>query len=152
MGWAEEPVHSCVALVLQGGGALGAYPAGVFQALDKHGSMPDWVAGTSIGTINATIIAGNQPDVRLDRLRTFWDRVSHVIPYHGLPVPAPMHDASMRAACSNAPRGAATSPTIPASYCTMCRTTPGRRRGKQWRPPAAASMRPPAEPTTHSSD
>jgi len=62
--------------------------------------MPDWVTGTSIGAINAAIIAGNPPEVRLDRLRTFWDRVSHVMPYHGLPIPAPFHDASMRAAGS----------------------------------------------------
>lgn len=96
----EQPDHDRVALVLQGGGALGAYQAGVFQALDEFDSMPDWVAGTSIGAINAAIIAGNPRAVRLDRLRSFWKRVSHLMPYHGLPFPAPAHDATMRRAGS----------------------------------------------------
>src|SRR5258705_12548772 len=62
----------CVALVLQGGGALGAYQAGVYEALAEAGIHPDWIAGVSIGAINAAIIAGNPPDARLDRLREFW--------------------------------------------------------------------------------
>jgi len=66
-----------VALVLQGGGALGAYQAGVYQALHEHGLTPDWVVGTSIGAINAALIAGNDRATRLDRLRTFWDEVAH---------------------------------------------------------------------------
>jgi NTE family protein len=66
-----------VVLVLQGGGALGAYQAGVYQALDEAGVEPDWVIGTSIGAINAGIIAGNRPGTRLSRLREFWDRVHH---------------------------------------------------------------------------
>jgi NTE family protein len=66
-----------VVLVLQGGGALGAYQAGVFQALDEHGLAPDWVVGTSIGAINAVLIAGNEHPVRLARLREFWDTVAH---------------------------------------------------------------------------
>lgn len=66
-----------VALVLQGGGALGAYQAGVYQALHEHGMTPDWVVGTSIGAINAAIIAGNPREVRIERLREFWDSVSH---------------------------------------------------------------------------
>jgi NTE family protein len=65
-----------VALVLQGGGALGAYQAGVYQALHEAGIEPDWVAGVSIGAINGAIIAGNHPAKRLDRLRTFWERVT----------------------------------------------------------------------------
>ena len=66
--------HPCgqVVLVLQGGGALGAYQAGVYQALHEHGIEPDWVIGTSIGAINAAIIAGNAPEERLPRLREFW--------------------------------------------------------------------------------
>ncbi|RXZ36177.1 patatin-like phospholipase family protein [Oxalobacteraceae bacterium CAVE-383] len=64
-----------VALVLQGGGALGAYQAGVYQALHEHNLTPDWVVGTSIGAINAAIIAGNPRETRLARLREFWDRV-----------------------------------------------------------------------------
>jgi len=64
-----------IVLVLQGGGALGAYQVGVYQALHEAGIEPDWVIGTSIGAINAAIIAGNKPADRLDRLREFWDRV-----------------------------------------------------------------------------
>ena len=64
-------------LVLQGGGALGAYQVGVYQALHEVGVEPDWVIGTSIGAINAAIIAGNPRDRRLDRLDDFWRRVEH---------------------------------------------------------------------------
>jgi len=62
-----------VVLVLQGGGALGAYQAGVYQALMEAGIEPDWVIGTSIGAINGSIIAGNEPANRISRLREFWD-------------------------------------------------------------------------------
>lgn len=63
-------------LVLQGGGALGAYQAGVFEALSEAGIEPDWIIGTSIGAINACLIAGNPKDKRLQALRAFWDRVA----------------------------------------------------------------------------
>jgi NTE family protein len=66
-----------ITLVLQGGGALGAYQAGVYQALHEAGIEPDWIIGTSIGAINAGIIAGNKPADRLDRLKEFWARVRH---------------------------------------------------------------------------
>ncbi|CAN5851144.1 patatin-like phospholipase family protein [soil metagenome] len=66
-----------IVLVLQGGGALGAYQAGVYQALHEHGLAPDWIVGTSIGAINASLLAGNRPETRLPRLKQFWDRVSH---------------------------------------------------------------------------
>lgn len=66
----------CVALVLQGGGALGAYQAGVYEALAEARIDPDWISGISIGAINAAIIAGNPPDSRLDRLREFWSKVT----------------------------------------------------------------------------
>jgi NTE family protein len=66
-----------VVLVLQGGGALGAYQAGVYQALSETGIEPDWVIGTSIGAVNASLIAGSPPDQRLPRLETFWHRVTH---------------------------------------------------------------------------
>lgn len=66
-----------IVLVLQGGGALGAYQAGVFQALDEAGIEPDWVIGTSIGAINAGIIAGNTKADRLPRLKAFWERIEH---------------------------------------------------------------------------
>lgn len=63
-------------LVLQGGGALGAYQAGAYEALSAAGLEPDWVAGISIGAINAAIIAGNAPERRTARLRAFWETVS----------------------------------------------------------------------------
>jgi NTE family protein len=65
-----------VALVLQGGGALGAYQSGVYHALSEAGCEPNWVSGVSIGAINASIIAGNRPEDRLTRLRQFWDVIS----------------------------------------------------------------------------
>ena len=65
-----------IALVLQGGGALGAYQAGVYEALQEAGLEPDWISGVSIGAINGTIIAGNPPELRLERLRTFWERIT----------------------------------------------------------------------------
>ncbi len=64
-----------VVLVLQGGGALGSYQAGVYQALHEAGIEPDWIIGTSIGAINASLIAGNAPQHRLPRLREFWKRM-----------------------------------------------------------------------------
>lgn len=71
---------SRIALVLQGGGALGAYQAGVFEALDEHGVVPNWVAGISIGAINSAIIAGNAPRDRVARLREFWELVTSGAP------------------------------------------------------------------------
>ena len=65
-----------VALVLQGGGALGAYQAGVYQAMQEAGIEPDWVSGVSIGAVNAAIIAGNPPENRVARLRRFWEAVT----------------------------------------------------------------------------
>lgn len=65
-----------IALVLQGGGALGAYQAGVYEALQEAGLEPDWVSGVSIGAINGTIIAGNPPALRVQKLRTFWERIT----------------------------------------------------------------------------
>lgn len=72
---AREP-YETVALVLQGGGALGAYQAGVYQGLHEAGLRPNWIAGTSIGAINGALIAGNAPQTRLDRLKSFWEAVS----------------------------------------------------------------------------
>jgi NTE family protein len=74
-GWRPDRCDR-IALVLQGGGALGAYQAGVYQALHEANIEPDWVSGVSIGAINAAIIAGNPPHSRLDRLRTFWERIT----------------------------------------------------------------------------
>ena len=69
-------------LVLQGGGALGSYQAGAFQALCNNGFEPDWVAGISIGAVNAAIIAGNPAEKRVDRLKEFWQMVSAPVPWN----------------------------------------------------------------------
>ena len=70
-----------IVLVLQGGGALGSYQAGVYEALAEANVHPDWVAGISIGAINAAIIAGNGPETRVDRLKEFWEMVSAPVPW-----------------------------------------------------------------------
>jgi NTE family protein len=72
--------HDRIALVLQGGGALGAYQAGAFESLSDTRYQPDWVVGVSIGAINAAIIAGNPPKHRVARLNEFWQRVSSGLP------------------------------------------------------------------------
>jgi NTE family protein len=71
-----ELEYDYVILVLQGGGALGAYQAGVFEGMSEAGYLPDWVIGVSMGAINGALIAGNPPNQRIERLRAFWDRVS----------------------------------------------------------------------------
>ena len=71
-----RPSFECIALVLQGGGALGAYQAGVFEALAEADLHPDWAAGISIGAINAALIAGNPREARVDKLRAFWEGVT----------------------------------------------------------------------------
>jgi NTE family protein len=71
----------CVALLLQGGGALGAYQGGVYEALAEADIHPDWIAGISIGAINGAIIAGNPPHSRVDRLREFWTQVTTSAPW-----------------------------------------------------------------------
>src|SRR6186713_1816263 len=72
---ARRAGDECI-LVLQGGGALGAYQAGVFEALAAMNYTPAWIAGISIGAINAALIAGNPPGRRVERLRAFWETVS----------------------------------------------------------------------------
>jgi NTE family protein len=72
----HRPPFECIALLLQGGGALGAYQAGVYEALAEAGIHPDWVAGISIGAINAALIAGNSPDKRVEKLREFWEKIT----------------------------------------------------------------------------
>jgi NTE family protein len=71
-----RPPFECIALLLQGGGALGAYQAGVYEALAEAGLEPNWVAGISIGAVNAALIAGNPPGARVDKLREFWEQVT----------------------------------------------------------------------------
>jgi NTE family protein len=82
------PPPGQVVLVLQGGGALGAYQVGVYQALHEAGIEPDWVIGTSIGAINAAIIAGNAPEARVARMHEFWDSLQWRTPF-GTPAAEP---------------------------------------------------------------
>jgi NTE family protein len=79
---ARTPAEAQRVLVLQGGGALGSYQAGAFQALCRSGFEPDWVAGISIGAVNAAIIAGNGQEKRVDRLKEFWEMVSKPVPWN----------------------------------------------------------------------
>ena len=71
----EVPDYDVVALVLQGGGALGAYQAGVYEGLHEAGIRPTWLAGISIGALNAAVIAGSPESQRVDRLREFWETI-----------------------------------------------------------------------------
>ena len=75
-GYRAKLHYDYVILVLQGGGALGAYQAGVFEGMAEAGYLPDWIIGVSMGAINGAIIAGNPPKLRVERLRAFWDCVS----------------------------------------------------------------------------
>ncbi|TAN05302.1 MAG: patatin-like phospholipase family protein [Rhodanobacteraceae bacterium] len=81
---AAGATETCV-LVLQGGGALGAYQAGVCEQLNTHGFRPHWVAGVSIGAINAAIIAGNPPERRVQRLHEFWELITSGMQWFTLP-------------------------------------------------------------------
>jgi NTE family protein len=79
---ATTPANAQRVLVLQGGGALGSYQAGAYQALCHHDFEPEWIAGISIGAINAAIIAGNPREKRIDRLKEFWELVSSPVPWN----------------------------------------------------------------------
>ena len=79
---ATTPANAQRVLVLQGGGALGSYQAGAYQALCHHDFEPEWIAGISIGAINAAIIAGNPREKRIDRLKEFWEMVSSPVPWN----------------------------------------------------------------------
>src|ERR1700676_5216194 len=116
-----------VALVLQGGGALGSYQAGVYEALSASEYLPDWVAGISIGAINAAIIAGNAPERRVDRLLEFWEMVTHPTALWPAAPSGALRDAQMRSSALAAllfgqpgffaPRAAAWWPGVqPTSY------------------------------------
>jgi NTE family protein len=78
----RTPAEAQRVLVLQGGGALGSYQAGAFQALCHSGFEPEWIAGISIGAVNAAIIAGNEQKKRVDRLKEFWEMVSKPVPWN----------------------------------------------------------------------
>jgi NTE family protein len=81
----RRKMRAQVVLVLQGGGALGAYQVGVYQALHEAGVEPNWIIGTSIGAINAGLIAGNEPQERLTRLSQFWKRMERRHPWTDWP-------------------------------------------------------------------
>ncbi|MCP2089316.1 UNVERIFIED_ORG: NTE family protein [Paraburkholderia sediminicola] len=77
------PRYDEIALVLQGGGALGSYQAGVYEGLAETGVQPNWIAGVSIGALNTAIIAGNAPENRVEALRGFWDSICHPLDWVG---------------------------------------------------------------------
>ncbi|TCL71228.1 patatin-like phospholipase family protein [Rhizobium sp. BK251] len=83
VGTSARPAFERIALLLQGGGALGAYQAGVYEALAEADLHPDWVAGISIGAVNSALIAGNPPEGRVAALRAFWEAIT--APPVGLP-------------------------------------------------------------------
>src|ERR1700740_2645875 len=92
---AARPPVEAIALLFQGGGALGAYQAGVYEALSEAHLEPDWVAGISIGAINAALIAGNPPGSRVEKLREFWQCVTCGGPWDAGPLLA-MAPAAVR--------------------------------------------------------
>lgn len=92
---ASAAKYPAIALVLQGGGALGAYQCGVYQGLHEAGIRPNWLAGISIGAINAAIIAGNAPEDRVDRLQAFWDEICEPAEMLALPALAVRSAAAM---------------------------------------------------------
>src|SRR3954451_6815967 len=79
---ATTPAKAQPVLVLQGGGALGSYQAGAYQALCHFDFEPEWIAGISIGAVNAAIIAGNERENRIDRLKEFWNMVSSPVSWN----------------------------------------------------------------------
>ena len=131
-----------IVLVLQGGGALGAYQAGVYQALHEHGIEPDWIIGTSIGAINASLIAGNPSGDRLERLKEFWTP-------HGLSAAVRRSGAGpgfrtrsrTGRRCSAAFRPSS-SPTPARSSARTCRSAPTARASippRRWKRPCSNS-------------
>lgn len=103
--------HSHKVLLLQGGGALGAYQAGAYAGLAETGEGPDWIAGVSIGGINAALIAGNTPQRRVQRLREFWERVSS-----GSPIVLPASMDAMRPFLNRASAASALMMGIPGFF------------------------------------
>lgn len=113
-----RPPFECIALLLQGGGSLGAYQGGVCQALAEAGIEPDWVAGISIGAINAAIVAGNPPETRIDRLRGFWEAITFQTPWGWLAEAAwpPYRDHRVRTVLNQASAGVAVAAGIPGFF------------------------------------
>lgn len=81
----KKHTYDRVVFVMQGGGALGAYQVGVCEALLQFGVHPDWTIGTSIGAINAAIIAGNPPEQRVFKLKQFWKKMAYPMPFFSIP-------------------------------------------------------------------
>jgi len=96
----SKPVYDYIVLVLQGGGALGAYQAGIFEGMAESGYAPNWVTGVSIGAINAALIAGNQVGHRVERLHEFWELVSSGLPASAPTFFDPLHHAFNRASAT----------------------------------------------------
>jgi NTE family protein len=94
------PLPDTVALVLQGGGALGSYQAGVIEALGEAQIDVDWVAGISIGAVNAALFAGNPPEKRLSAIRSFWEETTSALPDFSLPLTDTMREISHEWAAS----------------------------------------------------
>jgi NTE family protein len=117
-----------IVLVLQGGGALGAYQAGAYEGLAEAGHAPNWVTGVSIGAINAALIAGNPPERRVERLREFWDLVSSGLIGH-----APTVLEGMHRVFNHASSAISTAVGVPGFYrprCPLPHSGPtGTRRG-----------------------
>jgi NTE family protein len=111
-------------LVLQGGGALGAYQAGAYEALAEAGYEPDWVAGISIGAINGALIAGNRPEHRAARLREFWEKVSS-----GLQASVPFLDDMVRPFFNEASASFAASFGIPGFFAPRIPPAPFQKNG-----------------------
>lgn len=124
------PHDARVALVLQGGGALGAYQAGVYETLAQSRYAPEWLVGVSIGAVNAALIAGNPPARRVARLREFWQLVSS-----GLPLPAPQH-AEARIAFNQWSAALAATIGVPGFYVPRVPPAPFNPRGS----PQAVSL------------
>jgi NTE family protein len=116
-----RPPFERIALLLQGGGALGAYQAGVYQGLTEAGLHPDWTAGISIGAINAALIAGNPPEQRVEKLRQFWEIITSPYPQWQFPGDTTLlkGDAA-RILLNQCSAGRA-----------LCMGAPGRRRGQR---------------------
>ena len=115
----ERPPFERIALLLQGGGALGAYQGGVYQALAEADLHPDWVAGISIGAINSALIAGNPPQKRVERLRAFWETVSDSA--GRIPVISPGSTCRTRAFTVWSIKQARSAPSSPARRGFSCR-------------------------------
>jgi NTE family protein len=96
----EKPKYDYIVLVLQGGGALGAYQAGILEGMAESGYAPNWVTGVSIGAINAALIAGNPAGHRVERLHEFWELVSSGLPLDAPTYFDPLHHAFNRASAA----------------------------------------------------